>query len=43
MHPGQKYVEECKARVFRAYIPLFVKERLIREMAMFCFRRKSAP
>jgi hypothetical protein len=43
MHLGQKFTEECKARVFQAYFPLFVKERLIKELAVFCFQKKECP
>ena len=33
--------EECKTQVLKAHYPLFVKEKLIREMVVFCFQKKE--
>jgi hypothetical protein len=35
--------EQCKARVLKEYFPLFVREKMIREMVVFHFQGRECP
>jgi len=35
--------EQCKARVLKEYFPLFVREKMIRELVVFHFRERDCP
>ena len=35
--------EQCKARVLKEYFPLFVRDKLIRELFVFHFQERDGP
>jgi hypothetical protein len=42
MKDGESW-NECKTRVLKEYFPLFVREKMIRELIVFNFQEKSCP
>jgi hypothetical protein len=42
MRQGESW-KECKTRVLKEYFPLFVREKMIRELIVFNFQGKSCP
>jgi hypothetical protein len=42
MKHGESW-EQCKVRVLKEYFPLFVREKMIRELVVFNFQEKDCP
>ena len=43
MHRHGHSWEKCKVRVMKEYFPLFVREKMIRELVVFHFQERDCP